>query len=66
MVGDHAPVCGTNVLLSFLNIGERIASSDENWISLGTDEEESDVVRNYLYQLAFLPPIFYFSRLELE
>lgn len=50
--GDHAPVCGTNVLLSFLNVGERIASSDENWILLGTDEgEESDVVRNYLYQL---------------
>ena len=39
------------VLASFLNVGERIASSDENWMLFGTDEAETAVVRNFLWKL---------------
>ena len=46
---DGAPICGTTFLLSFLNVGERLPSSDETYMMFGTDEEESStVVRNYL------------------
>ena len=50
--GDGAPICGTSFLVSFLNVGERLTSSDENWLLFGTDESETaNVVRNYVYRL---------------
>ena len=38
--GDGAPISGTSFLISFLNVGERLMSSDENWLLFGTDENE--------------------------
>ena len=40
IVGYGAPVCGTSYLISFLNVGERLASSREIYLTFGTDEDE--------------------------
>lgn len=50
--GDEAPGSGTSFLLSFLNVGYRIASSQENYIIFGANvKENSLVVRNYVKKL---------------
>lgn len=35
--GDEAPSTGTTFLISFLNVGKRIASSSENFLIFGGD-----------------------------
>ena len=50
--GDEAPGSGTKFLISFLNIGCRIASSQENFLTFGANVNESGlVVRNYVKKL---------------
>ena len=50
--GDGAPGYGTSFLLSFLNCGERIASSSENFLLFGGNvDETSPVVKAYLSKL---------------
>lgn len=50
--GDEAPGAGTSYLLSFLNVGRRIASSSENFTIFGGDvKEDSEVVRKYIGKL---------------
>ncbi|XP_057297789.1 uncharacterized protein LOC130628799 [Hydractinia symbiolongicarpus] len=50
--GDGAPICGMSFLVSFLNVGNRICSSSENFLIFGGDtEENSTVVRNYVLKL---------------
>jgi len=50
--GDEAPGSGTTFLISFLNIGCRIASSQENFLTFGANVSESGlVVRNYVKKL---------------
>ena len=50
--GDEAPGAGTSYLLSFLNIGKRIASSTENFLIFGANvKETSKVVERYLHLL---------------
>ena len=39
--GDHAPICGMSILISFLNVGKRIGSSSEQFLLLGGDVGES-------------------------
>ena len=47
--GDEAPGAGTSYLVSFLNIGKRVASSSENHLIFGADvKETSKVVERYL------------------
>ena len=50
--GDEAPVAGTTYLISFLNVGRRIASSQENFLIFGSNvKENGQVARNYLKEL---------------
>ena len=50
--GDGAPLVGTLFLLSFLNVVKRIASSFNNFLIFGTDEDEkSPVVIAYVKRL---------------
>ena len=50
--GDEAPQTGTTFLISFLNCGERIASSSENYLLFGGNvKENSIVVSNYVKYL---------------
>ena len=50
--GDGAPVCGTTVLVSFMNVGERLPSSNETYMLMGTDAgEDSSVMRHYMKHL---------------
>ena len=47
--GDEAPLAGTSFLISFLNVGKRIASSFENYLIFGANvKENSGVVKRYL------------------
>ena len=50
--GDEAPLAGTTFLLSFLNVGKRIASSSENFLTFGANvKENGKVVRRYVLKL---------------
>ena len=50
--GDGAPISGTIFLLSFLNVGIRIASSSENFTIFGANvSESSKLVRRYILKL---------------
>lgn len=50
--GDQAPLVGTSFLLSFLNVGKRVASSFDNFLLFGTNAKESSyVVKMYLQKL---------------
>ena len=50
--GDGAPICGMSFLVSFLNVGNRIASSAENFMIFGSDvSENSKVVRKFVMKL---------------
>lgn len=50
--GDGAPGTGTSILLSFLNVAHRIASSAENYLLFGANvSETATVVRRYIYDL---------------
>ena len=50
--GDEAPVAGTTFLMSFLNVGKRIASSAENFLTFGGNVKENGmVVRRYITKL---------------
>ena len=50
--GDGAPICGTIFLTSFLNVGNRIASSSENFMIFGSDvTENSKIVRNFVLKV---------------
>lgn len=50
--GDEAPLAGTTFLLSFLNVGKRIASSFENYLIFGDNVKENGaVVRRYVLKL---------------
>ena len=42
--GDGAPGTGTSFLISFLNIGQRVASSSENFLLFGANVDESSMV----------------------
>ena len=47
--GDGAPGTGTSMLVSFLNCGQRIASSSENYLLFGANvDESSDVVLTFV------------------
>ena len=46
--GDGAPAVGTSLLISFVNVGKRIASSSETFMIFGGDVDETSVaVRKY-------------------
>lgn len=46
---DGAPGAGTSILVSFLNCGQRVASSSENYLLFGCDVDESaDVVNQFI------------------
>ena len=50
--GDGAPGSGTSILVSFLNVSLRIASSAENFLLFGANvPENSNVVRKFILQL---------------
>jgi len=49
--GDEAPLAGTTFLVSFLNVGRRIASSQENFLVFGANVKENGLVQNYLKKL---------------
>ena len=50
--GDSAPICGMSMLVSFLNVGKRIASSDEQFLVFGADvSESSKIVSNFVLKL---------------
>ena len=50
--GDEAPGTGTSFLLSFLNVGLRIASSFENFLLFGSNAKENGfIVRQYVSTL---------------
>ena len=50
--GDGAPGYGTSILVSFLNCGDRIASSSENFLLFGSNvDETSPAVAAYLSKL---------------
>ena len=57
--GDEAPQCGTSFLVSFLNIGKRVASSSENFLLFGANVKENGVVvRRYIsFMLSQLKPL---------
>ena len=46
--GDEAPQSRTSFLVSFLNIGKRVASSSENFLLFGANVKENSVVRRYI------------------
>ena len=46
--GNEAPQSGTSFLVSFLNIGKRVASSSENFLLFGANVKENSVVRRYI------------------
>ena len=49
---DGAPICGTTVLVSFLNVGERLPSSMETWTLFGADcGETSPTISAYIRYL---------------
>ena len=54
--GDGAPCkegTATAFLCSFLNVGERLASSSENFLVFGTNvKENGEVVKNYLQMVS--------------
>ena len=50
--GDGAPATGTAILVSFLNVANRIASSSENFLLFGANvPETATVVRHYIKEL---------------
>lgn len=50
--GDGAPICGMSFLVSFLNVGNRICSSSENYLLFGADvEESSSTVRKFVLKV---------------
>jgi len=50
--GDEAPGSGTSFLLSFLNVGVRVASSFENFLIFGGNvKENGTIVRRYVFHL---------------
>ena len=50
--GDGAPGIGMSVLISFINVGERIASSAEQFLLFGADvDENSDIVTIFFEKL---------------
>ena len=50
--GDGAPISGCLFLISFLNVGKRLMSSNENYLLFGANcEENSYVVRQYILKL---------------
>ena len=50
--GDGAPISGTTFLVSFLNVGERIASSSENFLLFGANVDEGSlIVRRFIMKL---------------
>jgi len=50
--GDGAPGSGCLFLISFLNVGERICSSSENFLLFGANvAENSFIVRKFLMKL---------------
>ena len=50
--GDEAPITGTSFLLSFLNVGKRLASSFENYLVFGGNvKENGSIVRRYVLKL---------------
>ena len=50
--GDEAPGSGMAYLISFMNVGKRIASSSENFLFFGGDvKEDSLVVRAYVSKM---------------
>lgn len=50
--GDGAPICGMSVLVSFMNVGKRLASSDEQFLIFGGDvDEASKVTANFFRKL---------------
>ena len=47
--GDGAPIVGLSYLISFLNVGRRVASSYENFLVFGADvDEQSPVSRRFV------------------
>ena len=49
--GDSAPGTGMSVLVSFLNVGERIANSAEQFLLFGTDVEENLEIVTFIRKL---------------
>jgi len=50
--GDAAPIVGMSFLVSFLNVGKRIASSSESYLIFGGDvKETSTVVGKFVQKL---------------
>ena len=50
--GDGAPGTGMSILVSFLNVGERIASSSEQFLLFGGDvDENSEIVEKFFAKL---------------
>jgi len=50
--GDGAPISGCVFLISFINVGDRIASSSENFLIFGANvDETSSLVRNFIKKL---------------
>jgi len=50
--GDGAPISGCIFLLSFINVGNRIASSKENFVVFGSSVDESSVAsRNFVLKV---------------
>ena len=50
--GDGAPGAGTSILVSFLNCGQRLASSSENFLIFGANvNESSEIVTAFLTKL---------------
>ena len=51
--GDGAPICGTSILLPFLNVGKRIASSDEQFLLFGADVAENSLFVSKFIRLLY-------------
>ena len=50
--GDGAPISGCVFLVSFINVGNRIASSSENFTIFGANVEENSMpVRNFMLKV---------------
>lgn len=49
--GDEAPCAGMSFLLSFLNVGKRIASNFENFLIFGANVKENSCVVTYVFEV---------------
>ena len=50
--GDEAPLSGTSFLVSFQNVGKRLVSSFENFLTFGANvRENGEVVRRHVLKL---------------